>query len=685
MTDTGEGSGLVVFCAGTAWNAHRGSDQHLAERLARYGPVLYVDPPVSRLSPRRDRHAASALEGPRLRRISDQLTRLTVVVPPGRSRPAMRWLVGRLTTRAMRRAVRQLGLAVDVVVVASLAPVLRTFPGATRVLYATDDFRAGARLMGLQQDSVERLERRALDDADIVVAVSEHLAAVLRGRGADAVVVENGVDFERFATATPLPDSSGIEVPPPIAGFVGNISDRIDVSLLEAVADRGHSLLLVGPRQPLTDETRFAAVLRRPNVQWVDYQPFEDLAAWVASMHVGLVPYRVDEFNRASSPLKVLEYLAVGADAVSTSLPSIVALGDAVRIADTPQGFADEVGLALAAPRTDELVAARRQVAHERSWDAAALSFARAIGLPTGAPGELVTSPTSMDGQDATGGTRGGRGQPTSDRVRRTYSPSFFDTIVAGSRRSADVVVPLVNEVVRPSSVVDVGCGLGTWLAAFKHCGVADVVGLDGGGPEPEALQISPSEYVATDLSQPIRLDRTFSLAISLEVAEHLPEQRSATFVEDLCRLAPIVLFSAAIPGQGGTHHVTERWPSYWVELFASSGLEVIDRIRPTIWRDPAVESWYAQNMLLFATPEAAADLDLGALSTTDYGGFPLVHPSLYEAQKGQVALAEVSPRSLLSMAARSASESARCLVAIAPSTLARLRRRAEGRRRQLD
>jgi teichuronic acid biosynthesis glycosyltransferase TuaH len=647
--------------------------------------VLYVDPPVSRLSPRRDRHAASALEGPRLRQISDQLARLTVVVPPGRSKPAMRWLVGQLTTRAMRRAVRRLGLSVDAVVVASLAPVLRTFPGATRVLYATDDFRAGAALMGLDTESVARLERRAIADADIVVAVSDHLAGVLRGRGAEAVVVENGVDFERFSRASPLAGSSGIEVPPPIAGFAGNISDRIDVALLEAIADRGHSLLLVGPRQPLTDEARFAAVLRRPNVQWVDYRPFEDLPSWVASMHVGLVPYRVDEFNRASSPLKVLEYLAVGADAVSTSLPSVAALGDLVRTADTPDAFADEVSRALAAPRSDELVAKRQAVARDRSWDAAAAAFARAIGLRTDAPDGVVSSPASMVGQGAADVTRGGSGQATSERVRRTYSASFYETIVAGSRRSADVVAPLVHAVVSPSSVVDVGCGLGTWLAAFKQCGVTDVVGLDGGGPDREALQIEPAEYVTSDLTKPIRLDRTFSLAISLEVGEHLPEHRSASFVEDLCRLAPVVLFSAAIPGQGGTSHITERWPSYWVELFARAGLELIDRIRPTIWRSPDVESWYAQNVLLFATPEAAAGLDLGPLSTTDYAGFPLVHPALYEAQKGQVSLADVSPRSLLSMAARSASESARCLVAIAPSTLARLRRRADRRQRGLD
>jgi hypothetical protein len=198
---------------------------------------------------------------------------------------------------------------------------------------------------------------------------------------------------------------------------------------------------------------------------------------------------------------------------------------------------------------------------------------------------------------------------------------------------------------------------------------------MDGGSPGEDALHIDRSELVVVDLSEPIDVSRTFDLAISLEVAEHLPASRSASFVEDLCRLAPVVLFSAAVPGQGGTEHQTERWPSYWIDLFEKHGYHVIDRIRPSIWTNPDVESWYAQNTLLFASDEARAELDLDAdaLSPDDWSGLAFVHPRLVEAQLGPVDLAAESPRSLLSMAGRALTDSGRCLVALVPATRRRL------------
>ncbi|MGE3619859.1 MAG: methyltransferase domain-containing protein [Acidimicrobiia bacterium] len=666
------GAELVVFCAGTTWTGQWLADQPMAQELTRFRPVLYVDPPVSLLSPRRDAHAASALEGPRLRRIGERLWRLTPVVPPGRSRPVVRDVVPAFTRRAVRRAVAELGMEPVAVVVASLNPVLDTFPGARRVLYATDDFAAGARLMNLGPERVQRAQDRALATADVVVVVSGALADKWRRPGLEPVVIENGVEVDRYLDATDRPRPAALALPDPVAGFVGNVSDRIDVALLEAVAARGTSLLLVGPRSPMAEEARLEAVLARPNVQWVDHQPYETMPDWVGAMRAGLVPYRVDDFNRASSPLKVLEYLAAGIEAVSSPLPSIVALGDVVRLAEGPADFADAVDAALSATPSPELVARRRAVVADRSWEAAAGRLAATIGID----GPVVASTGGK------GGTAEGQQMATtagaSGRLGRTYSARFYEGIDAGSARSAARVVPLVVSVVKPTSVVDVGCGTGTWLAAFKDAGVPDVLGLDGGAPGPQT-RIDPTELRTVDLSRPIDVGRTFDLAVTLEVAEHLPASRSASLVDDLCRLAPVVLFSAAIPGQGGTEHVTERWPSYWVELFAAHGYELVDRIRPSIWDEDDVESWYAQNVLLFAAPEARAHLDLDApgLSAQDWGGRAVVHPRLLEAQHGTPDLRAESPRSLLSMAGRSLADSGRCLAALVPATVGRLRSRA--------
>jgi SAM-dependent methyltransferase len=181
------------------------------------------------------------------------------------------------------------------------------------------------------------------------------------------------------------------------------------------------------------------------------------------------------------------------------------------------------------------------------------------------------------------------------------YPQEFFELNRLGARRSAQAIVPLIIEILKPSSVVDVGCGLGTWLAAFRQNGVTELLGIDGDYVDVRSLEIEPEEFLAHDLSQPLAIDRSFDLTISLEVAEHLDPDHAAEFVALLTSLAPAIVFSAAIPHQDGTHHVNTQWPSSWGALFAARDFELIDCIRPQIWENEAVEFWYRQNMVVFA------------------------------------------------------------------------------------
>src|SRR4029079_13889229 len=118
----------------------------------------------------------------------------------------------------------------------------------------------------------------------------------------------------------------------------------------------------------------------------------------------------------------------------------------------------------------------------------------------------------------------------------------------SGSGSSAEVVAPLVVGWVRPKSVVDVGGGVGPGAAAFLRRGVEDVVGVDGSPVPKDLLQIPADRFLVRDLSKPLDLGRTFDLALALEVAEHLPASAAGTLVTSLTALAPVVLFSAAIP-----------------------------------------------------------------------------------------------------------------------------------------
>lgn len=215
-----------------------------------------------------------------------------------------------------------------------------------------------------------------------------------------------------------------------------------------------------------------------------------------------------------------------------------------------------------------------------------------------------------------------------SANLDRVYSRQFFDRQVDGSASSARVVVPIVLSLLSVRSVVDVGCGVGPWAAEFVAQGIEDVWGVDGDYVERSQLRIPSERFLPRDLSQPIRFDRTFDLAISLEVAEHLPESRARSLVADLTSLAPCVLFSAAIPGQGGTHHVNEQYLPYWEALFRWRGYEGIDPIRPEILGNPAVEWFYQQNIVMFA----ARGHEL--LNKSIPKPQTIIHPVLYEQSK---------------------------------------------------
>ena len=210
------------------------------------------------------------------------------------------------------------------------------------------------------------------------------------------------------------------------------------------------------------------------------------------------------------------------------------------------------------------------------------------------------------------------------------YTPHYYKHQTDGSYRSAKIIVPLVLEYLQPRSVVDFGCGVGNWLAAFQENGVTEVVGLDGDYVDRSQLRIDLKAFVPTDLTLPVQNPRRFDLAMTVDVAEHLPDALADQFVSSLTDAAPVVLFSAAVPHQGGTHHINEQWPDYWVTKFAAQGYEVIDPIRRRIWKNNDVEWWYRQNVLLFVKTSEISHYP--ALQAARALTFPdqisLVHPS---------------------------------------------------------
>jgi len=186
------------------------------------------------------------------------------------------------------------------------------------------------------------------------------------------------------------------------------------------------------------------------------------------------------------------------------------------------------------------------------------------------------------------------------ETVSIPYDRGFYNELEPWASRSASRVVPIVMELLKPASVLDVGCGTGVWLRNFMDHGVSRVVGIDGDYVDRSGLHIPPGSFKAADLRKlPPDLGR-FDLAICLEVAEHLPEKCAATLVSMLVHASDYVLFSAAVPGQNGTDHINLQWPCFWCSLFAEYGYNPVDIVGPKIRNDRNIEWWYRQNLLLF-------------------------------------------------------------------------------------
>jgi cyclopropane fatty-acyl-phospholipid synthase-like methyltransferase len=189
------------------------------------------------------------------------------------------------------------------------------------------------------------------------------------------------------------------------------------------------------------------------------------------------------------------------------------------------------------------------------------------------------------------------------------YSEEFFQYIERGSIASAKRFTSYLVPLLKPKSLLDVGCGRGAWLEQWRQAGVSKVEGVDGPYVNLSSLLISKDEFNSKDLSKEFNLGRRFDLVTSLEVAEHLPPLSSPHFIASLVNHGDLILFSAATPGQGGENHINERPLAFWQSLFASHGYEAFDAVRPVFRTDKTVEPWYRYNTLLYVSPRAIAHL----------------------------------------------------------------------------
>lgn len=364
---------VFVYMPGSRWENIQGTDHKLAGALGREIEVLWVDPPLPFTASDGARLLPKTAE---LSEVAPGVTRLRSLSLPGFTRPSLaptaRFILGTTVKRALRR------ISASPLVTLLSAPT-GGFPArieGKRFLFVTDDWVAGASMMGISPSATESNLKRNLCRADIVAAVSPHLAERLAetyALPAPVTVIPNGCQ----------PPAT---VPPGVrqrtACLVGQLNERLDLPVLEALQDSGTPVVVIGPRTDRDAETarRLDNFLSAPNVTWLGEVAAQDLPAYLSEQGVGLTPYADTAFNRSSFPLKTLDYLAAGMPVVATDLPAVRWLDtDLVAVGANPSDFASQVQRALLVaddPAGDYL---RRSFAGRHTWRARAIQVLELI------------------------------------------------------------------------------------------------------------------------------------------------------------------------------------------------------------------------------------------------------------------------------------------------------------------
>jgi hypothetical protein len=225
----------------------------------------------------------------------------------------------------------------------------------------------------------------------------------------------------------------------------------------------------------------------------------------------------------------------------------------------------------------------------------------------------------------------------------KNYNADYYRWRESPAKKSAEIIVPILREMFPTESVVDIGCAEGTWLSVFQTNGTKKIFGYDGPWLDHEKLVITNESFKKCCLDT-FRVDpgTRYELAICLEVAEHLNESSADNLVLQLTNLADRVLFSAAIPGQGGLHHINEQPPEYWKRKFNRLGFRQKDTLRPIIWNDDRIAWWYRQNIFIYEKSTESEN----CLHDSWQGNY-LVHPEAFRDKLIEMDIDNISVRNL--------------------------------------
>ena len=355
------------------WDGLWTRQNHFALRLAEMGAhILYVEQPNALTRYVRQRHLPDHWR-PTVRQAAERLHILTPQpVMPGIMRSDhVADLVGRQIGGTVSHFLQQnqwhdyfcwhrLPVSLYAGHHLNPAPVLHVYD-------ITDDY--ASYVDGMRAERVRQREKALIAESALVLVTNEALLEAHCSQHANIVYLPNGVDYELFAQV----GSGSVQKHPavtdlrdPLIGYVGLIKDWLDLELLTMLGQRWPGqCLFIGPFAPAM-EPRARNI---PGIRWTGFVPRTELVGYLEATDVCIVPFRLSAVTRASSPLKIWEYMATGKPIVCFDLPMLRHCKDLVYVATDREHFVALIEHLLLNGEPPERDVARRELAQQYSWD----------------------------------------------------------------------------------------------------------------------------------------------------------------------------------------------------------------------------------------------------------------------------------------------------------------------------
>lgn len=230
-----------------------------------------------------------------------------------------------------------------------------------------------------------------------------------------------------------------------------------------------------------------------------------------------------------------------------------------------------------------------------------------------------------------------------------TYKFSVTRYNYESAKKILSVIVPLLPKV---SSVLDLGCGLGAWSSVLEEQLNPKLELIDHPATPIEELLVEDKSVfkpLNLDISLPCEGQRDMILCI--EVLEHFKEEVALRLHDFICNSTDLVLFSAAVPGQGGIGHINCRRHSYWHDKFSNRGFKYFDGFKSEIVHDQAIPFWLRQNLFIYYRDNYSSYFKGRANYTPE--GFELIHSGMLKNEIGLKVIVKHMPSLLIKFISR--------------------------------